>query len=152
VSCLSKYLLTLFLFFFAGEAFAACSVTATGVAFGIYDIFAAAPTASTGTVNISCDKVKGKKPDATITISQSAHSGTFNPRQMKNLSGADLLNYNLYTDKTTTKVWGNGTGGTEAVIIKATKKKKMTIYGSIPAGQIVGVGSYSDNLTVTVTP
>ena len=136
----------------AGKAYADCSVSATGVNFGNYDVFVTTTTESTGTINITCDTVS--PTDVVISINPSLHSGVFNPRQMKNLTSAYLLNYNLYTDKKKRSVWGDGTGGTDTVTIKNVKKKKSkteTIYGSIPPGQNAFVGSYSDVLTVTIT-
>jgi spore coat protein U-like protein len=132
------------------EAKGQCSVTTTPVNFGIYDVFIASPTDSTGTVTVICDMAP--PPDVTISIDQSSNSGGFNPRKMKHSSLADTLNYYLFTDPSRTVIWGDGTGGTSSVFRKVTKNRPWisTIYGRIPAKQDVSVGSYSDILTVTI--
>ena len=138
------------LLFIPGKVYAACSVAATGVNFGIYDVFDTTAVDSTGTVTVTCDD---KTRNITVTIGQSTYSGVFDPRQMKNLTSAYLLNYNLYTDKKKKSVWGDGTGGTDTVVIKNVKKNKaktLTGYGSIPPSQNVSAGTYSDILTVTI--
>lgn len=71
-------------------------------------------------------------------------SGTYDPRQMN--SGGNLLSYNLYTDNSCATIWeyhtvnGTGTGSDQ----------NYSIYGRIQAGQNVPVGSYSDNIIVTI--
>lgn len=146
----SKFLVILFVLFAAGKTYAACSVNTTGVSFGNYDIVAPVPLDSTGTISITCDEVPPS--DVTISMGPSVNSGIFNPRQMKHITGADLLNYNLFTKQSRTTVWGDGTGGTTNVVIKGTKKRTVTIYGSIPPKQNVTPGTYGDILTVTITP
>ena len=69
-------------------------------------------------------------------------------------SGANLLNYVLYTDSNQTNVWGDGVGGTTATITGTGtgEAQTQTIYGSIPAGQTgAPAGSYADTVAVTVT-
>lgn len=136
-----------------GEVYAACTVTATGVNFGNYDVFVATALNSTGSITVTCDLVP--PVDVTISIGPSPNSGVLNPRQMKLLAGSDLLNYNLFTDAARTQIWGDGTGGTTTIFLKNVPKnrpKTVTVYGSISPNQNVSIGSYSDLLTVTITP
>lgn len=133
------------------RADAACFVSATNVSFGSYDVFVAVPLDSTGTVTVSCDS----RTDVTVSIGPSGTSGGFNPRQIGRVSGSDRLNYNLFTTASRTVIWGDGTAGTSTVLISNVRRGRpetRTIYGRIPAGQDVSVGSYSDSLTVTITP
>jgi spore coat protein U-like protein len=128
-------------------------VTATGVNFGAYDVFVAAPLDSAGTVTVSCDQ--NPPMDVTVAIGPSASSGAFLPRSMRNASGPDRLNYNLFTNASRNVVWGDGTAGTATVLLFKVNKNRSqtaTIYGRIPPGQNVSVGSYSDRITVTITP
>jgi spore coat protein U-like protein len=137
----------------AGEAGAACTVSATGVTFGAYDVFVAAPLDSTGTVTVTCDQAP--PPDVVIAIGPSGTSGAFIPRQMRSASSPDRLNYNLFTNAGRSTVWGNGAPGTSTVFLKNVPKNRpvvTTIYGRIPPGQDGSVGTYSDSLTVTITP
>jgi spore coat protein U-like protein len=147
-------LLAVFLcLFLAGEAGAACTVSATGVNFGAYDVFVATPLDSTGTVTVRCDQAP--PPDVVIAIGPSGTSGGFIPRQMRSASSPDRLNYNLFTNAGRSTVWGDGAPGTSTVFLKNVKKNRpvvTAIYGRIPPGQDVSVGTYSDSLTVTITP
>ncbi len=136
----------------AGAANAACNVTATGINFGGYDVFATAPLDSTGSVTVTCDDVPPANP--VIAISAGA-AGTFLPRRMRHASLPDVLNYNVFTSPAMAAVWGDGTGGTATVAAGRVPRNRpprpVTIYARIPAGQNVSAGTYSDTLVVTIT-
>ncbi len=112
------------------------------VLFGTYDTFSALHIESTGSVEVVCVLTTA------YTIALSPGNGSYAPRVMK--SGVHSLTYNLYTDATRTTIWGDGTGGTGVVSGNAIIANH-TIYGRVPAGQNVNVGSYSDSLIVTIT-
>lgn len=126
-----------------------CKFTSiTGVSFGSYDVLSASPRTATGTITYSCTTVAGVH---LMTMNLSAgSSGTFANRTLK--SGANVLNYNLYSTAANTQVWGDGTGTTYQFSVDPTDKNahSLTVYGTIPAGQDVGVGSYIDTITVTM--
>ena len=134
-----------------GTASAACSVSATPVSFGSYDTFSPSPTDTTGSVIVTCDEQQ--PPRVIAAISQSASSGTFSPRWMHLATGSDVLEYNIYTNKQYTKIWGDSSGNTytESSAVKENKPWVSTLYARIPAGQDVSAGSYNDTLTVTIT-
>lgn len=147
--------LVLLVTFSCGQASAACTVSITSINFGTYDVFAPSPTDSVGTVTVSCtDPFPGVY--AYVSIGSSPNSGSFNPRKMKRSAGTDLLNYNLFTTSSRTTIWGDGTAGTSWVRtplrVRNRRPATMNVYGRIPAGSDVSVGSYSDTLVVTVTP
>ena len=130
-----------------------CSTSAQAVAFGNYDPLSALPTDSTGQVTVTCSNLVSLFVNYTVALSTGV-SGTYSSRQLA--SGANRLNYNLYTDVTHLLVWGDGTSGTSqisagflAVILGVSANH--TVYGRIPARQTAAVGSYSDTITVTVT-
>lgn len=134
---------------FAGNVFALCTVTTTPVNFGSYNPILATATDSTGTIDVFCDV---RSMGVITSIGVSPNSLGFNPRQMA--FGLELLNYNVYTNKQRTIIWGDGTGGTvtESNNVPAGKTKSMTVYGRIPPGEDVPVGGpYIDTLTVTIT-
>lgn len=65
--------------------------------------------------------------------------------------GADTLNYSLFQESGRTTVWGN-TVNTDTVADTGTGVDIVyTVYGRIPAGQVVNTGVYTDTVTVTVT-
>jgi spore coat protein U-like protein len=138
-----------------GEA--TCTVSATPVAFGVYNPLTAAATISTATVTATCTWISGGATRADFVSSYSTgSSGTFATRTM--LSGADSLSYNLYLDSTYTQVRGDGTGGSQtefaSLIVsngQKTQSTSSTIYARVAALQDVAAGTYSDTITVTIT-
>lgn len=112
-----------------------------GVAFGLYSPFDGAPTdAASVTFQIFCT------PNTTGRLElTTGGSGTFSSRQMT--SGANTLNYNLYTDASRATVWNDANSGATVVSFSADSSSKtfdVTIYGRISAGQDVTAGSYTD--------
>jgi spore coat protein U-like protein len=122
-------------------------VSASGVSFGSYSVYAAGAATSTATVTYNC----GNK-DHNIEIDLSAgSSGSFTTRTLK--QGSDALNYNLYTDPALTKIWGDGTGGTDTYIKLNPANGvdvNVTIYGRVPPLQDARVGAYTDSIVATI--
>jgi len=133
----------------AYAAIASCTVTASGVVFGVYTPLQAGSLDSNGTINIACTGVSGRN---TITIDLS--TGVSNNYLTRTLvAGAFTLNYDLYLDAAYTQVWGNGTGGSAqatARIRRRTPNATLTVYGAVAARQDPAPGSYTDNITVSV--
>jgi spore coat protein U-like protein len=130
-----------------------CSVTTTGVAFGTYSPLGNNTRDSVGGIDVSCSAQAGSTVSYAITLT--AGTGSYASRQMA--SGADRLAYNLFTDSPRSLVWGDGTGGTSIVsdsytLATSPMVRSYNAYGRIPGGQSQArVGSYSDNLVITVT-
>jgi len=133
-----------------------CTIGVTPISFGNYDAFSSVPLDTTGTVTVNCSDVVW----AEVKLGVSSSSGTFNPRRMRRSGGTDLLDYNIYTNPTRTEIFGDGTGGTEAIEIHKPPgtprpepwSRSISMYGRIPPGQDVSAGTYSDTLTATVNP
>ena len=69
------------------------------------------------------------------------------------LRSGQALNYTLYLDAAATQIWGNGTGGSQRVgplVPPNNQSVNVTIFGKIPAGQDVTVGSYTDTIIATI--
>ena len=136
-----------------------CSVSATGLSFGSYDVFAAGAITSTTTLSVTCTLTSGGATTVNYVVALApGSSGTFVQRQMKN--GGNALGYNLYSDPARTTVWGDGTGSAPTVSgmpmtlkppTPSTKTDNFTVYGNVPALQDAAVGAYSDNITITLT-
>jgi spore coat protein U-like protein len=130
----------------AQQAEAACTLSATAVAFGTYDVFQVGPTDSTGTITYRCGN---NDHNIRIEIS-SGTSGSFTNRTLKRAT--ESLLYNLFYGGFT-QVWGDGTGGTTTFFENNPPNNKdvvLTVYGRITAGQDVSVGSYTDTVVVTL--
>lgn len=137
----------------------ACFVSATPVAFGVYDTNAATATAAAGQVTVDC---QGNKV-VPVTIALSAGNGSYAARQMS--SPLDVLQYNLYLDAGYTRIFGDGSGGSEAATCTtgidgngcfgsnptgAYRRAVLPFYGRIPPLQNVASGAYGDSLQVTI--
>ena len=125
----------------------ACTISATSVNFGSYNVFNGSDVDSTGTVTYRCN---GSAHNITVGLTQGA-SATFNPRQMQ--KGAEVLNYNLFVDASRTSIWGDGTSGTSVYTIGNPPNNtnvNLTVYGRVPAGQDVSAGSFSDTVTAVI--
>jgi spore coat protein U domain-containing protein, fimbrial subunit CupE1/2/3/6 len=138
-----------------------CTVSTPGLAFGGYDVFAAAATNGNGTLTLTCsldpsDQGAQKITPYSFSLSTGS-SGSFVQRTMK--SGSNALGYNLYTSNTYAVVWGDGTGSTSTMsgtlILNGghpTVTNTFTVYGRVPALQDAAVAAdYRDNVTATVT-
>jgi spore coat protein U-like protein len=133
--------------FIAPAALGQCTWTTqpTGVAFGTYSVFAPADDLSNVNFTISCTALR----QASIALSRGG-SGTYTPRRM-----SGTANYNLWGDAGRTIIWGDGSGGTYTFSAVnwslGTLTYSGTICGSIPAGQDLAPGSYSDTITATLS-
>ena len=126
---------------------AGCSISSTSVVFGGYNVFTPAPVDTTGTLTYRCN---GSAKSVLITIS----AGQAGSTASRALAGTiDQLQYNLYRDAARSAVWGDGSGGAQALVVGDPPNNTditTTIYGRIPAGQDVRAGSYSDHVTIVV--
>jgi spore coat protein U-like protein len=129
------------------SAQASCTISATSVSFGNYNVFNGTADDSTGTITFRCN---ASSFNISIALTKGA-SSTYNPRTM--LKAAEALNYNLYRNSARTTIWGDGTGGTSTYTNfnpPNNSNVNLTVYGRIPAGQDVSAGSYSDTVTAVI--
>ena len=131
----------------AGQA-SGCSLGGAAIAFGVYDPTILVSTDTAGTLVYRCSQ-----NDHNIMITLSVGSGTsYATRRM--VSGSEQLFYNLYRDAARQVVWGDGTGGSQTYLLKNPQGNNqdisVPIFGRIPPSQNVGVGSYSDTITVSL--
>ena len=69
----------------------------------------------------------------------------------KMTSGANTVNYTLYSNSGRTTVWGN-TVGTDTVGATGNgSAQSYTVYGRVPTQAAPAPGTYTDTITVTVT-
>ncbi len=122
----------------AATVTSSCTVATTPVNFGIY--WGNVPLASTGSVTVTCTPTT---PVVQVSLNKGTGGTSIANRMMR--GGTQKISYNLYIDSAQTSVWGDGTGG--SVIQTGTQ---LTIFGVIPAAQVVTPGTYSDTVTVTI--
>ena len=137
---------------------ASCTVSATGVAFGIYVPTPATPTDNTGTVTVTCSAV-AQPVQYTIALNAGQNSGgSFSNRRMRNATSDTFLSYQLYANSTRTTIWGNDSGGTSTVadsyfcVLCVNQSRNYTAFGRLPGQQFSATpGVHTDTVTVTVT-
>ncbi len=125
-----------------------CTVSASGVDFGLYDTLSRTPTDTSGSVSYACSQGGGAL-SVVISIDR-GQSGSFD-RAMSN--GSERLGYNLFLDVGHTRVWGDGSSGTVTLQDKVPGNDKpisATVYGRVFPRQNVGSGRYTDSLLVTL--
>jgi spore coat protein U-like protein len=117
-----------------------CNVTTTPVAFGSIDVTTAGTTDATGSYSVVCTS-----GTAWTAAADAGNGATASVAVRKMTSGANLLNYGLFTDvgRATNFATGGGAGTGAAEL--------TTIYGRIASGQVVPAGSYADSVTISLT-
>jgi spore coat protein U-like protein len=132
-----------------------CSITAAPLSFGNYDpISANASSGSdlTGSADLTVACTVGDS--YTINLDQGANPGTGSTdaapaRQLVN--GSNAMAYQLYQDSGRSTVWGN-TSGTSPSSATASSNAPfaVTVYGTVPKGQSLPAGTYTDTVLATV--
>ena len=154
--------------FTACPAWAGCSVSSSGLSFGLYQpmTFAgqltSADVLSTGTISISCNNMPSPG-SYTLALGASANSAGagasdgISTRYLANSNGGANMVFNVYTDARRSIVWGNGNigalvSGSLPIVTLGSYTDNVTVYGKIPAGQnTLNAGIFSGSVTVTLT-
>lgn len=125
-----------------------CVVSTTGIDFGDVNPISGSNYDSSGSIHVTCTSGTGWSAAAGLG---SGSGATFASRRMS--FGANLLQYNLYTNAGRTTVWGDGTGSTGTLGGTGTGSvQNVSVYGRVGSGQVSAPpGDYSDTVTVTLT-
>jgi spore coat protein U-like protein len=127
----------------SGEA-RACQVLATGLSFGTYDSTAARPAFATASLRLKCPA------PAILRLNAGLHpQGGSAGRQLSGAGSSEQLRYALSLDPTSIRIRGAGDADTLIHQVPAGVST-LTIYGALPGGQHVPVGSYLDSVGVTL--
>ena len=125
-----------------------CSVSGADLAFGNYDPLSVVLGVGTTTVSVTCSLLAPYN----IGLAIGTNGASVTARKMKITGGgSDLLNYHLYRDAAHLLNWGNTVGTDTLSLVGTGLSVGSTVFGTIPAGQNVSVGSYTDTITVTIT-
>lgn len=134
----------LFLFFLSSGYAAACTISAAAVSFSTYASNQTNPDYGTGSVTINC----AASLPYSIAIDGGSNPGAYPERRMM-MTGPFYISYYLYRDAAHTLTWG--VPNDDLTGVGSGSDQAYTVYGKIPGGQNVTLGSYSDSLTVTVS-
>jgi spore coat protein U-like protein len=124
---------------------AVCDITASDLAFGNYTAQSGSPLLGTTLLRATCTP----NTSYNVGLNEGTSPGaTVNQRRM--VSGANVLNYQLYSDASRSTIWGN-TAGTDTVTGVGTgTAQDHTVYGTVPAAQVVPAAEYADTITVRI--
>lgn len=139
-----------------------CLFTSYALGFGNYDPSSASPTDGTGSVGFNCtDRTGSGGASQSVTVSLAIGAGSYgslSTRQMQLIGSSDRLAYNIYRDSARSQIWGDGTSYSAGSITitgipqLGSKTGAFTLYGRVPALQNSAAGSYTDYVTITVSP
>jgi spore coat protein U-like protein len=159
VSRLTRALVTLVLLAMpcASHALITCQINGGAIGFGSYNVLSLMPLDSVGSITVTCTRVLGQaSANVSVSIGPSQNTGGTTTRRMMQQGGTDLLDYNLFSDPGRTVVWGTGNAAAvQQVTVPASRggvQRVFQIYGRIPPGQNVSVGTYGDTLSITIDP
>ncbi len=141
-----------------------CTVQPTTLAFG--PVTATAVRDATTTFNVTCNTtglavLGSARVRMCIGIGDgSGGVGQYLPRRMS--SGSNIVQYQIYRDSTRTQVWGatgNATVPNPLVLdfaysvplLGGSLTQQVTLYGRVPSGQSLTVGSYTSNFSGAAT-
>ncbi|WP_404712933.1 spore coat U domain-containing protein [Sphingomonas sp. MMS24-J13] len=123
---------------------AACSMSASNIAFGTYT---GATLTATGSLSVTCTN------STSFTVGLSAGTGNGATTTTRNMMGpgAATLSYQMFRDAGYSANWGNTIGTDTYPGVGTGSGQILTIYGRVPAGQGSTPGAYSDTITATLT-
>jgi spore coat protein U-like protein len=139
---------------------ASCTVAVQDMEFGTYNPYSASPLDAAGSLSVQCSSTTGSTEEVNYAISISGSNRTMgsslNPRILRG-DGADM-EYNLYLDGSRSRIWGDGSSGSEQAVgtvvaqSMGTATAMHTIFGRVPGQQPqIAPGDYTDILTVSIS-
>src|SRR2546427_6002930 len=145
-----------------------CQMSAVGdLSFGAYDpVVANAASGLSGNTSFTLKCTRGASPLISLSVSnanfgqnvagkRAMNNGTTSP------AAGNYLSYDLFvpngvgdasTAAPSVAFWGDNTSGTSTFSpsVPTISAQTITIFGSVPPGQDVAVGRYTDSVTATV--
>jgi spore coat protein U-like protein len=125
---------------------ATCTVnSATSLNFGTQGVLST-NVDQTSTIQVTCTNT------TPYNIGLDAGTGTgATVATRKMTSGANTVNYTLYSNSGRTTVWGNTVGTDTQAATGNGSAQSYTVYGRVPSQAAPAPGTYSDTITITVT-
>lgn len=125
---------------------AVCDVVATNLDFGVYSAQSGSALQGTTLLKATCT------PNTTyqIGLNEGTSPGaTVNQRRMVSATSS-VLNYQLYSDSARSTIWGNTPGTNTVTGVGTGLAQDHTVFGSVPAAQVVPAEDYADTITVRI--
>jgi spore coat protein U-like protein len=131
----------------ASHAVQSCVVSVTPLRFGVYDPRDPTGTMMTGSVVFNC-----ALSQPVMIYMDHGRGSPSGPREM---GGAGFVSYNIYFDPAATRIWGDGTGGTQYYSNPAPPPGTNVVipfFGRIFKPRTsVRTGAYSDMIVVRLS-
>lgn len=135
-----------------------CSITASGINFGVVDTLSTTPKTATGTVTVTCT---AGTDWVTYSDDGEGPANDIFQRAMRMQGGdpaAPALGYQIYKDPALTKDYGHPTGGGEGIdninddaSAKSGLPVVKTIYGKVkPSQRDIPAGIYADRILLSL--
>jgi len=125
-----------------------CRVAVADLPFGNYDPLLTHTTTSldaTSRLEVSCTK------NIPLTVTLGSGENQAGPEATRQMAqGAQRLTYELFRNPSRTQAWGRGEPGVRLRGTGRGAPDVLTIYGRIPAGQVVLAGYYADTIVATL--
>lgn len=102
---------------------------------------------STGNGNIELRCTPGTT--AKITMNAGLYGSNISDRKMRLTTGSTTLNYQIYTSSTRLTVWDDTVG--VSVTFNSDTTQSIPIYGRVPVQTTPTSGTYTDQITLTVS-
>jgi spore coat protein U-like protein len=122
-----------------------------GIGFGEYVDGQAASALGVLSIVLSC-KGDAIYVDAVVTGGPGENSGDMLDRRLRGKKNPDvLLRYQIFVDSARTRVFGDGTRGTEGLVFPYSQRTQH-LYAELFGGQSGPEDDYSDMIVITVMP
>jgi spore coat protein U-like protein len=130
------------------EIVAACTVSASDLAFGAYASNSPTPAQGQTIIQLVC----GAQTTAEVMLDAGAGPGRNTSRRTMEREGpgGGRLDYDLYQDPARTIHWGDRSGVDTLEVQTSGATLAIPVYGTMPGGQRAQDGTYSDTITVSV--
>ncbi len=133
----------------AQPRFGSCNLSVFALSFGKYDVFAANRSRSATRILVDCRRPTGPiRPRVELSTGSSQ-----NFARRTQLSGSNVLTYNIYVDPALTQIAGDGSSGTSVLYLDRGPPgpvRHVDLYGAIDPRQFAAPGTYFDTVYVTL--
>ena len=127
------------------NAVSSCELDVGTMNFGNLPSLALGPVDAVAPIDVRCTE----GTNYTVSLGLGDGVGVTDPALWRMTNGLSTLAYGLYRDPSRTQVWG-ALPGTRATGVGSGSNQRYNVYGRIHAGQTTVLGTYTDNVVVTV--
>jgi len=116
--------------------------------FGDYD-----PVVTHASANLDASttiRVRCTRGSSNVWVGLDSGSNASSSQRRLAGGGSEFMDYDLYSDAARTTAWGNAQASGVDYSPASSGWENLTVYGRVPSGQDVAVGSYTDTVVATI--